>query len=213
MKRLMQRAGAFLFIPALCGTAATLSTSAAEAAEGRARVLVLDIELVDTSHEGEHPAHADRLDMVSRHLRALLDEPGTLEILGPVGGGERIRACNGCEVEIARKAGADFVLTGYVHKVSTLILSVTLTVKDVATAVSSRAAAPTSVVTMTGRGFAASGGWSSTGSSPPTVREFVSRAHGRTMTPHGAPPTATLLMTRSSSRSITDMSLLTPLVV
>jgi hypothetical protein len=34
-----------------------------------------------------------------------------------------LRTCNGCEVTLARKAGADLVMTGIVNKVSTLILS------------------------------------------------------------------------------------------
>ncbi|MBI5012817.1 MAG: DUF3280 domain-containing protein, partial [Methylocystis sp.] len=44
-----------------------------------------------------------------------------------------IRTCNGCELSLARKAGADLVLTGVVNKVSTLILSMGVSIARVST--------------------------------------------------------------------------------
>lgn len=41
--------------------------------------------------------------------------------------------CYGCEVRMAKKLGADFVLVGVVQKVSNLILSMNLVMRDVET--------------------------------------------------------------------------------
>ena len=43
-----------------------------------------------------------------------------------------LRACNGCEIELGRKLGADFVAIGWVQKVSNLILNLNMQVRDVA---------------------------------------------------------------------------------
>lgn len=45
---------------------------------------------------------------------------------------QALHTCNGCEIEIARQAGADYVLVGWVQKVSNLILNVNAGIKDVA---------------------------------------------------------------------------------
>lgn len=44
---------------------------------------------------------------------------------------QTLHTCNGCEIEIARQAGADYVLVGWVQKVSNLILNVNAGIKDV----------------------------------------------------------------------------------
>jgi hypothetical protein len=119
-----------LFAAVLVALAAAAAPLAA-AEEGRTtRVLVLDVELLDTSGEGEAPGHAARLAAASGHLRDLLAQTQSLEVVGPVGETPRIRTCNGCEITLARDAGAAFVVTGLVHKVSTLILSITVKVRD-----------------------------------------------------------------------------------
>jgi hypothetical protein len=41
--------------------------------------------------------------------------------------------CNGCEIDIARKADAEFSVIGWVQKVSALILNINLVVRDVGT--------------------------------------------------------------------------------
>jgi hypothetical protein len=84
------------------------------------------------------PAHARRKEVASAELRRALAGAG-YDIIDPAGIASliprtvAIHACNGCEIDIARKAGAELVVTGHVHKVSTLILSMTLKVADVAT--------------------------------------------------------------------------------
>ncbi len=44
---------------------------------------------------------------------------------------QALHTCNGCEIEIARQAGADYVLVGWVQNVSNLILNVNAGIKDV----------------------------------------------------------------------------------
>ena len=41
-----------------------------------------------------------------------------------------LRACNGCELDLARSAGADLVLLGRFNKISTLIGSMSIAVED-----------------------------------------------------------------------------------
>ena len=43
-----------------------------------------------------------------------------------------LRGCNGCEVALGRRLGADFVVIGWVQKVSNLILNLNLQVRSVA---------------------------------------------------------------------------------
>lgn len=119
----------------MIGLAASFAHATAAAA---ARTLVLDIELEDTSGEPPAPDHAARLKQVSEELRRHLDDRGygvidgdaTARLVPP---GTEIRSCNGCEDGIARAAGADLVVFGVVHKVSSLILWIALVVEDVGT--------------------------------------------------------------------------------
>ncbi|WP_207478734.1 DUF3280 domain-containing protein [Arenibaculum pallidiluteum] len=106
-------------------------------ATARPKLLVFEMEILDTSGEGEAPGHAARLSAATRALRDGLAASGRFDLVGPPAppAGElppRIRTCNGCEVDIARRIGADLALTSMVHKVSSLILSITMTVVDAA---------------------------------------------------------------------------------
>lgn len=114
----------------------------AAAAPASARTLVLDLELEDSSGEAPSADHAERLKRVSAELRHALDAKGydvigdaataqlTAKLVPP---GTAIRSCNGCQLDIARAAGADLVVHGIVRKVSSLILWIGLVVEDVAT--------------------------------------------------------------------------------
>ena len=46
---------------------------------------------------------------------------------------QSLLGCNGCEVDIARKAGADRILLAWVQKVSNLILNINIEVRDAET--------------------------------------------------------------------------------
>lgn len=107
------------------------------------RVAVLDLELVDSSLEGASygvdEAETRRLKLISDLLRDLLAKSGEYEVadLAPattlIADAGFIHSCNGCEIEIARSLGADRVIAGTVHKVSTLILGIEMAERDVAT--------------------------------------------------------------------------------
>lgn len=105
------------------------------------RAAVFDLELVDTSLEGEmmgaSDVEAQRLAMLTARLRAALAASGEYEVLdiAPVreeAAGSNLRACRGCDRRLAAEIGAEVSVTGFVQKVSNLILNINLTVRDVA---------------------------------------------------------------------------------
>ncbi len=107
-----------------------------------ARTVVLDIELLDMSQEGERGARADetrRLAMASEELRKLLGASDQIALVDTAPQAADIRAkapifkCNGCEEDIGRALGADLVVSGHIQKTSNLILSFVVTVKEVQT--------------------------------------------------------------------------------
>lgn len=98
------------------------------------KLLVLDFEIIDTSNEpvDQRADHARRLagvrDAISSGLAArgtydVVDRGAIQDDLDQILRQTYIRTCNGCETTLAKKAGADLVMTGVVNKVSTLILS------------------------------------------------------------------------------------------
>jgi hypothetical protein len=114
-------------------------------------VAVLDFELVDTSLEGASygmdETEARRLVLISDLLRELLAKSGHYRIVDIAPAKEKIadagliHGCNGCEITIAGSLGAERVITGTVDKVSTLILGIHMTERDVATGETLRVAA------------------------------------------------------------------------
>ena len=133
----------------LLGLALLLSLPLSQAAtalaeEPRRRLLVLDFELVDTSNEpvDQSAEHAKRLararddigaGLAARRVYDVVDRSPIAADLDAILKQTYIRTCNGCELSLARKAGADLVLTGVVNKVSTLILSMGVSIARVST--------------------------------------------------------------------------------
>ena len=105
-----------------------------------AKVLALGFDLMDTSLDGEllgaREDEARRLRLISDFLeRSLHDAPefvvlGADGLRGEIGEARPIHKCNGCEVALARKAGADYAVFGVVQKVSNLILSLVIVFRD-----------------------------------------------------------------------------------
>jgi hypothetical protein len=100
------------------------------------------VTFIDTSHEGElngpRVDEAARVEQAEAQIAAGLEERG-LELvdLGPVAE-ELARTanpsdCNGCEVRMARRLGADLAVVAEVQKVSNLILSMNVVVRAAAT--------------------------------------------------------------------------------
>jgi hypothetical protein len=112
---------------------------AGAAAEG-VRAAVFDLDFVDTSQEGAsghiREDEARRLTMVSDTLRRMLAERGIAVVdLAParerIGKAAPLSRCNGCDLDLSRELGAGLAVTGFVHKVSNLILSINVAIRDV----------------------------------------------------------------------------------
>jgi hypothetical protein len=106
------------------------------------KLAVFDFELLDTSLEGEmrgpQADERDRLFRISDLVRRRLAESGKFQLLdiSPVKAaaeGSNLQACGGCDVQYAQRIGADLVITGVMKKISTLILNLTIFVRDVHT--------------------------------------------------------------------------------
>jgi hypothetical protein len=104
------------------------------------RTAVFDLELVDTSLEGEMNGASEvesrRLAMLSERLRAALAASGRYELvdIAPVreeANQQNLQSCGGCDRRMAAELGADLAVTGFVQKVSNLILNINLYVRDV----------------------------------------------------------------------------------
>jgi hypothetical protein len=100
---------------------------------------VFDFELIDTSLEGEmRGRQADeqaRLTLISEQLRRRLSESGRFRLVDmtPVAAQARasnLQACGGCDARLARMAGAELAVTGTVYKVSTLILNMSIYIRE-----------------------------------------------------------------------------------
>jgi Protein of unknown function (DUF2380) len=129
---------------AICTTASALLSSAPDRAADIPTLLVLPLEMVDTS--GETPSrvkeHEDRLAALTGYLSKELEARRLYTIVDPTPIGTEIGKarttqpldkCNGCERDLARLVHADRVLSGEVYKVSTLIGSLRLNIVDVGT--------------------------------------------------------------------------------
>jgi hypothetical protein len=106
------------------------------------KLAIFNFELLDTSLEGEmrgpQADERNRLILISDQVRRQVAESGKFQLVdvAPVkaaADGSNLQACGGCDVQFADKIGADLVITGVMNKVSTLILNLTIFVRDVHT--------------------------------------------------------------------------------
>jgi hypothetical protein len=125
-------------LPSMAAAVAVLALWAAsplQAAEA-VKTAVFDLELIDTSMEGERAEHRLWLRSASDAMRGALAASGKYAIVALEPAAARIadagylHGCNGCEAGIARDLGAQLAISGAVHKVSTLILQIAVTVRD-----------------------------------------------------------------------------------
>jgi hypothetical protein len=120
-----------------------LATLPAPADQPLKKLLALDFELIDEQKDFvAFPEKDARLAMVSQQLRDGFMEHDLYDVVDSTPVAQLIRTeaerqslldCNGCELDIARKAGAERVLLGWVQKVSNLILNLNIEVRDVRT--------------------------------------------------------------------------------
>jgi Protein of unknown function (DUF2380) len=104
------------------------------------KLAVFDFEMMDTSLQGEMNGRRTdeqaRLMRVGNQLRKELGESGKFQVIdiAPVNAaahGSNLQACGGCDVRFGEQLGADLVMTGVVQKVSNLILTISIYLRDV----------------------------------------------------------------------------------
>ncbi|HYZ64123.1 MAG TPA: DUF3280 domain-containing protein [Acetobacteraceae bacterium] len=107
------------------------------------RLAVFDFTLTNTSGLPTTPEEAGRLRRLDAQLRTALSRRFTVVDTAPVQPDlarvDTIRGCNGCELDLARRLGADQAAYGWVQKVSNLILNVNLVIEDASTGQTLRA--------------------------------------------------------------------------
>jgi uncharacterized protein DUF2380 len=107
-------------------------------------IVVLDFELIDDTQDNNPEtltAQQKRLTLISEQLKKELNDAGLFRVLdnapakdyiAELKAGQELRTCNGCELDIGKRLGADLVLTAWVQKVSNLILNINIEIKKVA---------------------------------------------------------------------------------
>ncbi|MBO0765847.1 MAG: DUF3280 domain-containing protein [Hyphomicrobiaceae bacterium] len=121
--------------------AATLLTAAG--AQAAPKAAVFPFELIDDSLDGQYlgarAEEEERLALATAELRKLVAQEAGYDVvdLGPLKSeiekAAPLYKCNGCEVELARKAGAEFAITAAVRKYTNLLLSLHIYVTEVST--------------------------------------------------------------------------------
>jgi hypothetical protein len=119
--------------PIAFGLLLLISGTPSAAAE---RIVLFDFELINTSLEPTRPDEEARLAMISSLLRTEFARRDDFEVLDATPLAEEVegiylRGCNGCELKLARRLGAQLAGLGWVQKVSNLILNINLQVRDV----------------------------------------------------------------------------------
>ena len=107
------------------------------------KLLMLEFELIDEQEDVVPFTEKEaRLAMASQRLREALTKEELYDVIDSAPVAQLIRTeaarqsllrCNGCELDIARKAGADRVLLAWVRKISNLILNINIEVRDAKT--------------------------------------------------------------------------------
>jgi hypothetical protein len=129
----------FAAVAALPGLVAAANQLSSAAAAEDPRAAVFDLDFFDTSQEGAsgmvREDETRRLALISDTLRRMLAERRII-IVDLTPARERIdkavplTRCNGCDLDLARQLGASLAVTGFVQKVSNLILNINVVVRD-----------------------------------------------------------------------------------
>jgi Protein of unknown function (DUF2380) len=103
------------------------------------RIVLFDVEFINSSLEPVRPDEEARIAMISGLLREGFAERDGFEVLNEATLAEEVgrigylRGCNGCELKMAARIDADLAGLGWVQKVSNLILNINLQVREVTT--------------------------------------------------------------------------------
>ena len=132
---MMQRALYVLFL-------LLLVASPAAAAATKAAVFPFDFH--DVQQEGQlfpenDPEDLRRTQLVTDELKSLMAKDGKYQVVDMSSKAKEIEAaspfhkCDACEVPIAKEAGADIAVTGYVDKLSTASITMQIVARDTKT--------------------------------------------------------------------------------
>ncbi|MBT2971815.1 MAG: DUF3280 domain-containing protein [Candidatus Thiodiazotropha sp. (ex Ctena orbiculata)] len=124
--------------------AATLAAlPASTVAKQNEKLVVLPFEIVDnTPVPGGVERNERMLERLTNFISQKINEMGIFdvvaqneiyEMVNAAELGTYIRTCNRCEYDLAKKVEGDKVLTGWIYKMSILVLTMHIEVKDVAT--------------------------------------------------------------------------------
>jgi Protein of unknown function (DUF2380) len=128
----------------------TLALILAGPASAAQKTAVFPFDIRDAEQEGEvvpvlKPEDLRRLKVVAEELKQLLSKDSRYEVvdLAPhaaeIEKASPFNKCDGCEIEIAKKAGADLAVLGFADKLSDALISLQLFVRDVETGQMKRA--------------------------------------------------------------------------
>jgi hypothetical protein len=100
------------------------------------KILVFDFHLDNTSLLPTTDAERARIARISDELRAALQKSGEYQVIDEKPAEKQlsdvawIGHCNGCELPVAQRAGAQLVAYAWVQKVSNLILNLNIVIED-----------------------------------------------------------------------------------
>ncbi len=134
--------GVTLFIIGLAAASSFIAISRADE-HAPQTLAILPFEIRDTSGEVGAPDRHDAMlaaltQIVGEKIEAarlykVVPQQRVATAVAAANSGTFLTSCNGCELDIGRKAGADQVMIGWIYKVSTLVGSLHIEIKDVAT--------------------------------------------------------------------------------
>jgi Protein of unknown function (DUF2380) len=117
---------------------------AASPAIAAPKAAIFPFDIRDVEQEGElipksKPEDARRMKLVADELATLMKKDGRYEVVDltplakEVDAASPFSKCNGCEAPLAKQAGADLAVTGYVDKLSDALISLQLFARDAET--------------------------------------------------------------------------------
>lgn len=106
------------------------------------KTAVLPFDMRDASQDGEYvpqfkPDDLQRLKLVADELKSLMTKDGRYEVMdltpyaAEIDKAYPFSKCDGCDLEVGQKAGADLAVMGYVDKLSDALISLQIFVRDV----------------------------------------------------------------------------------
>ncbi|MFT3730599.1 MAG: DUF3280 domain-containing protein [Hyphomicrobium sp.] len=113
-------------------------------AHAATKAAVFPFDLHDAQQDGEivpqyNPEDLRRLKLVADELKTLMEKDGKYAVVDLSSREKEVEAaapfnqCNGCEVPIAKEAGADIAVTGFVDKVSDALINLAIVARDTKT--------------------------------------------------------------------------------